>query len=262
MECQKCKEREATCCHYLHWEEKPIKADHRLVAKSHPDWFIDICQTCHDEIHGIEARKGRMARVVKELIKTQKARISINNQIRSLGGNDFMIPDHLNQVVETCEKAEKDYEKQIKVLLEGGDWPIWDWLKGVKGISHKLAGKLIAYIDIFNTPKPSNLWQFCGYGDPEDKLRKGYKIRHNPDLKAFCYQIADSFVKQRTSPYRKVYDETKERELKRVKTKGHAHNRAMRKMIKAFLLDLYLEWRKSEGLPVSKPYAEAIIHGK
>ena len=64
------------------------------------------------------------------------------------------------------------------------------------------------------------------------------------------------------SPYRKIYDLTKKEELKRVKTKGHAHNRAVRKMVKTFLLDLYLNWRKAEGLPISEPYSVAIIHGQ
>ena len=53
-----------------------------------------------------------------------------------------------------------------------------------------------------------------------------------------------------------------ERELKRVTSKMHAHRRAMRKMIKVFLLDLYLEWREIEGLEVSLTYAEEEIHGK
>jgi len=259
--CKVCKKREATCNHYLHWEDKPIKGRHHLIQKKHPKWFKWVCQRCHDKIHGIEAKRGEMRRIIALLTKNQKAKIAIGNQIRSLERLEFKIPEYLEKMIEELTQKEKEYDKEIKALLKSGDYPIWEWLSDIKGISHRLAGKLIAYIDIANTPKPSNLWQFCGYGDPKDRRRKGYKIRHNPELKAFLFQTGDSFIKQK-NPYKKVYDETKKKELKKVKTKMHAHRRAMRKMIKAFLLDLYLEWRKIEKLPVSEPYSVAILHGK
>lgn len=49
------------------------------------------------------------------------------------------------------------------------------------------------------------------------------------------------------------------------KSDAHRHLAAMRVMVKAFLVDLYTEWRKLEGLPVVAPYAEAklgIVHGE
>lgn len=47
--------------------------------------------------------------------------------------------------------------------------------------------------------------------------------------------------------------------------KAHRHNMAMRYMIKQFLADLWVVWRELEGLPVTKPYAEAKLgraHGQ
>ena len=38
-------------------------------------------------------------------------------------------------------------------------------------------------------------------------------------------------------------------------SKGHRDAAAKRKMIKAFLTDLYVAWREVEGLPVREPYA-------
>jgi UDP-2,3-diacylglucosamine pyrophosphatase LpxH len=38
-------------------------------------------------------------------------------------------------------------------------------------------------------------------------------------------------------------------------SEGHVHNMALRKMVKLFLACLWLEWRKAEGLPLTKPYA-------
>lgn len=40
---------------------------------------------------------------------------------------------------------------------------------------------------------------------------------------------------------------------------GHLHHRAMRKTGKIFLQHLWLKWRESEGLSISKPYAEAML---
>lgn len=39
----------------------------------------------------------------------------------------------------------------------------------------------------------------------------------------------------------------------------HIHLRALRKMVKRFLADLWAEWRKMEGLPVTDPYPIAIL---
>lgn len=48
-------------------------------------------------------------------------------------------------------------------------------------------------------------------------------------------------------------------------TEGHMHNKAIRYMVKLFLLDFWTEWRRVEGLPIVAPYHEAklgIVHGK
>ncbi len=45
--------------------------------------------------------------------------------------------------------------------------------------------------------------------------------------------------------------------------KKHIDYRARRKMVKRFLLDFWLVWRRLEGLPTSEPYAIAILkHAK
>jgi len=251
MKCIKCKKRPATDEHHKDGDHK--NNDPKNVRK--------ICVLCHAKIHGIEPKRGEIRRLVALLTKNQKAQFALQNQMRSFSRLEFIVPEYFNEIIDRLKQEEKALDKEIKALLKTGDYPIWEWLEGIKGISHRLGAKLIGYIDIKNTPKPSNLWQFCGYGDPEDRRRKGYKIRHNPELKAFLFQAGESFIKQKND-YKKIYDKTKKKELKRVETKMHAHRRAMRKMIKAFLLDLYLEWRKIEGLEVSKPYSEAIIHKK
>lgn len=105
----------------------------------------------------------------------------------------------------------------------------------------------------------------------------------NPDFKKLCYLIGDQFIKQRESPYRKLYDQYRlEYETRpdliaemsgkkgkgtvrvrgeMVEVKGTAHINAMarRKAVKVFLSHLWEEWRTIEGLPTPAPYSFAVL---
>lgn len=165
--------------------------------------------------------------------------------------------------------------------------PIWQWLLDIKGIGTNLAGKLIANIDDINRfATVSKLWAFSGWAVRDGRReynQKGKTSGYNHKLKSICWQIGDSFLKQQTPVYTDVYYVEKERlqrlhpdtlcrdckELwsKEHKAKGHKqmynplhlHNMAQRKMVKIFLQHLWVRWRESEGLPVTAPYAEAIL---
>ena len=97
-------------------------------------------------------------------------------------------------------------------------------------------------------------------------------ITFNPFLKTkLTGVLGSSFIKQSPDKckYRKIYDDYKHRienmDAHKEKSKLHRHNMANRYMIKMFLIDLYNEWRKLEGLPVAPTYTEAKlgkVHGK
>jgi len=53
--------------------------------------------------------------------------------------------------------------------------------------------------------------------------------------------------------------EGKRYEPEGIKSEGHIHNMAMRKMLKLFAGCLFLVWREAEGLPPTKPYAIDIL---
>nr|AIE98665.1 hypothetical protein [uncultured marine thaumarchaeote KM3_06_C02] len=221
-----------------------------------------VCTLCHAGIHGIEPRLSEMKRLVTLHHRTQQAKIAIDNQVRGFSRIELLVPRFMEDLSDTLTKQEKGYVKEIKKLLDSGDYPIWNWLKEIRGISHITAGKLIAYIDIDKTPGVANLWAYAGQ-TPDSKRRKGKKSNWNSTLKAVCYQIADLFVKSRTPKYRKIYDDEKERQLAIMEgelkleddratpptRKGHAHRRAMRKSVKEFLKDLYLEWKGEKRKP-------------
>ncbi len=80
--------------------------------------------------------------------------------------------------------------------------------------------------------------------------------------------LAASFLRAGDNPYSKIYRDYKHRLENNPKylevkdpvenkgRKGHRHAMALRYMIKMFLLDLYTNWRRIEGLPVTVPYHE------
>ena len=114
------------------------------------------------------------------------------------------------------------------------------------------------------------------YTDRDGKPAKRMGITFNPFLKTKLVGVlASSFVKQKDSPYRDIYDDYKHRleshakygkhldDQKDEKTgfkkssKGRRHNMALRYTIKMFLIELYKFWRALEGLEVHPPYQEA-----
>jgi hypothetical protein len=87
------------------------------------------------------------------------------------------------------------------------------------------------------------------------------------------WKIAGSFEKQKAekSFFRALYEYQKKIYLERPdlklaiekKEKGaklHVRLMTMRYVEKRFLSDLWVTWRKLEGLPVTEPYAIAILH--
>jgi hypothetical protein len=102
---------------------------------------------------------------------------------------------------------------------------------------------------------------------------QGQLLDYNPDFKQLCYLIGDQFIKQRESPYRKLYDQfrleyenrpdlMKERDSRvggASKGTGHINDMARRKAVKIFLSHLWEEWRTIEGLPTPEPYSFAIL---
>lgn len=112
-------------------------------------------------------------------------------------------------------------------------------------------------------------WQLC----PEKLLSTRYisiKMRKSIGYNDFLHTkllgvLGDSFVKRSGSEYRKVYDDYKNRYQNRADWKNdkgevsamRCHRAAIRQAIKAFLRDLWVEWRTYEGYTIPESYAEA-----
>lgn len=116
-----------------------------------------------------------------------------------------------------------------------------------------------------------------------DKLTAGFVAPFNKNMRtALCGVLADGFIKAQAPYALEYYYPYKERlansdqvttEIRKAGAKpeqiawkdaklGHRDRAAKRKMIKAFLTDLYKAWRTLEGLEVRAPYQEQYLGHK
>lgn len=256
--CEICKEREATDTHHKDRDHKNNKSNN----------VQEICVLCHAKIHGNIPKQSELKRLVIFRERAIKIRNLMVNQKRSFGRIEYILPERWNKAFDNWNNLIKSIEKEIKDLLDTGDYLLWNHLKSVKGISYNTGASLISYIDINKSDTVSQLWRYCGLDATHIKRtrkisEKEAKMFGNPYLKKTILGIiADSFIKQRTQPYRNLYDSEKEKQLNNGNnlTKLHAHRRAIRKMMKIFMAHYYVVSREIEGLPVTKPYVEVKLN--
>ncbi len=187
--------------------------------------------------------------------------------------------------IDKLEQIQEIYDAAFKGMVEQGKslGPIWDWMTAIKGIGPSLAAQLLAQID-YPAPFPgsypdhcgtvSKLWAFAGWAVNNGEIqrcREGETSPYNRKLKSVCWLCVEQFIKHQTPLYVDLYYAEKERQRRlhpeKIKVNGkwkyndgHLHNRAIRKTAKIFLQHLWVTWRKMEGLPVSEPYVQAIMH--
>jgi hypothetical protein len=122
-------------------------------------------------------------------------------------------------------------------------------------------------LEIERFPTVSSLWKYAGFHVVDGKaprMRKGEKVTWNPKLRALCWNIAASFVKQRNSPYRKWYDEFKKQEIEKYPelAKFIIELRARRKVAKLFLAHVFQKWYELKGLKAPEPYPMSMLGHK
>jgi hypothetical protein len=179
--------------------------------------------------------------------------------------------EYLKETLEIIEKTkalESQYKKAMMGYIVTED--IWTkFLQPIKGIGPILAANMIKEFGYCEkAPHVSSLWKYCGFDVHEGhapKREKGKKLTYNPDLRTMMWKVGDSFIKQNSPIYREIYDRTKAAETNRTdenkpKSKGHAHARAIRKMIKLFLAHYWEASKEISGQETSKPYIFDKLH--
>lgn len=131
----------------------------------------------------------------------------------------------------------------------------------------------------YNSQLRSMCWRLAGslkrakgkfyeyYSKEKDKyterfLNQGYKILATPQGKWVCISCGENWGKKgEITPCcdNQVIEKKLREEPPGVIWKGHLEAMAVRKMIKLFLVCLWVVWREAEGLPVTKPYAIDVL---
>jgi hypothetical protein len=152
--------------------------------------------------------------LVDAYYQMQAYRIQSQSQVRATaesGESNEVLRWMFEQMATLEQQIQRALDKWTDGLVEGR------WLKSIHGIGPVIAAGLLAHIDIERAPTVGHIWRFAGL-DPTVKWGKGQKRPWNARLKLVCWNLGDSFVKQRRSPkdvYGRFYEERKALELER-----------------------------------------------
>jgi hypothetical protein len=191
---------------------------------------------------------------------------------------DPITKEWIDNQVEVIESQLHLQDKRIDKHIRGLDLPIVRSMRALKGLGTITMAYLLVYIDITKAEHASALWAYVGLDKAShERYTKGESGGGNKTLRTVLWTWADSGIRSKSS-YREVYDREKlklENSMKFTKSRNtqgkliecmwkdtkpcHRHGAGMRKMIKHFLADLWFVWRKTEGLPTTPLYVEAVL---
>lgn len=223
----------------------------------------------------------------KMLEDAQNLRIAMENRVRRAPSIDS---EELKPLLDQA-RATEDYAKRGLRAAFRTEVPeaIREWQSEERGIGEHLLAKLLGYIGHPRIAYPhhwegegedreliadepfertvSDLWSYCGYGDPDRKRRKGMSAEAamalgNPEAKKTVHLLAEGCVKAGVrknelvddsdgydlenrypiANYGKVYLSRRHETLNsdRDWTDGHMHNDALRIVKKEILRDLWI----------------------
>jgi hypothetical protein len=188
-----------------------------------------------------------------------------NLRIAAVRAGKSNLDAEFEQMVVDDMGLDEALKKTKKIMINYGTTvPVWPWVTSIRGLgSGSLPAQLLAQIDdISRYDTVSKLWRFAGWAVIDGKAEhraKGKKSPYNGKLKGVCWNIAKQFVIQQTPYYVDIYYAEKERQRelhpevvkpesgRAMFTDDHIDYRGKRKMIKAFLKDLWIEWRAAEA---------------
>lgn len=171
---------------------------------------------------------------------------------------------------------EQEHLLTLQIQREVRKTPFRTWIKESKGVGEKQAARLLAalgdpYINesTGEVRTISQLWAYAGYAVDNGTARRPRKGMSqadlfkmgNPKVKMRSYLISVSCMKSPGGRYRGVYEMERAYQENAVTpdgkplTAGHQHNRALRKVSKEILRDLWIaskEYHESLTTPEQK----------
>ena len=263
-------------------EEQKLSAEDQEVIDR-------ILKTIRDTLKDYELRDNEIAEAVELYYDAQELRIMHANKKRTEP------PSRLtNWFNRWLMSGEKTVLSKLTKWVERPEAPAEaQWAYSQIGIGPVIAAGLAAHIDVAKANHVSSVWKFAGYAPGADRKVKGQKLPYNARLKTLCWKLGESFVKvsgKEGATYGKLYAQCKRDEVsrnenglygrqaaeelatKKIKDKetkaklstgkltdGRLHARAKRRAVKIFLQHYWVIGREARGLPVTEPYAMAIL---
>ena len=168
------------------------------------------------------------------------------------------------------EEYRKITEKRLVNLAK--TLPIVHMVDQIKGLGLPGLAAIVGEAgDLSKYKSVSAVWKRCGLAVIDGQIQRRVKDAkeaaihgYSPSRRSVLWTLTDSLFKAQSAgmkdgaepgPYRALYDQLKAVDLANGLTKLHSHRRACRRMTKALLEDLTLEWRKVAG--VTAPVAMA-----
>ncbi len=236
------------------------------------------------EFNEVEEKKEKKSYVRKYTDKQLLAMLA-----KLLGSGEMSIEEHdyimkCWGIMEDSHRLEKKHQDIMKDYVES-EQVYHEFLNKIRGIAEVLSANIIKSFggDCSKYDTVSKLWAHSGNSVIDGKApkrKKGENLTYSPQLRTMTWKISDSLMKQNKGVYRNIYNIDKEKQLNREYkagelfevygkpyketdtklSKGHAHNRALRKMRKLFLSHYWVAARELAGLPHKKTYVEGILN--
>ena len=257
---------------------------HRLITESRSELLAKIVRT-------LVLKSNEIAEMVELYGDVQNLRIQHANRKRTEPPSELAEwLDFWNHAGETVING------ALRRWIESDESPSEaKWAYAQVGIGPIIASGLAAHIIPEKAASVSSLWKFAGLAPGFDRKQKGVKLPYNARLKVLCFKIGESFVKvsgRDDAVYGKLYASFKQEEIRRNEgglykeaaarelaskkfraedsvtkkrllegklSDAHLHSRAKRRTVKLFLSHFWVKAREARGLPVSDPYAIAIL---
>lgn len=172
-----------------------------------------------------------------------------------------------NPIFKGAQEFEDQLKREVGELLKG--IPVYGAVfANIKGIGPLIAGALIAEMgDIRRFRSAAALKAYAGYHLSDAGTRPVRGQEHwNANLKQAVFKAVESFEKQKGSPWqelmatRKAYEKAQHPDKERYEGKdgvmktrfnpGHHRNRAKRYVGQKFLVHIWTEWARFEGLEI------------
>lgn len=249
-------------------------ADTQANLASGPVLFDPYLCLLSDSLDDIEHLRIATENRVRALTRNEA---DSDGELRGLG-LDARSPEVATAMAMLKTMQALEHEATLSIQRAIRKHPLYGWVKRSRGIGEKQAARLLAVIgdpywnDLHDRPRTvSELWAYAGYSVIDgnaQRRRKGVKSNWNDKAKSRAFLMANSCVKAASGHYRDVYDDAKAHYADAVHptdcvrcgpagkpalagsplSAGHQHARALRKVSKEILRDLWIEARAVHGV--------------